>query len=105
MSWAALIALLAEFFGPKFFEWLKKLFAKAAPKLGVFTGAPEATIRELFAAARAETWWWQFGQRARLAVCERIASKRAGEFFHAMREGLGAPVMLAHERAQLDEVL
>ena len=101
VSWAAIIALLLEFFGPALKKWLDDLFNRFAMPGNPRDIDPSPGMRALFQKARAETWWFQFGARAKLAICERIAVKRAPEFWSACKDGLAAPRMHPSEKKEL----
>ena len=74
MNWLALAQLLFQLFGPIIAEWLKSLFDKLPDGQ---SASPVEAIGDWFAAARARTWRWQLGKRARLAVLEQVARRRA----------------------------
>ncbi len=105
MNWAALIALLWQFFGPIIEKWLADLFRGADPDGAVSALDPPVGMARLFAAARRQTWPWQFGRRALLATCERVATRRAAEFWAAMRTGGPAPQMSVGEARQVADAL
>jgi hypothetical protein len=105
MNWAALIALLWQFFGPIIQKWLDGLFDKAKPEGAVSALDPPAGMARLFAAARAQTWWWQGGKRALLSACERVAVSRASEFWEVMRVGGHAPQMTASEARKIVDAM
>ncbi len=97
MNWTALIALLWQFFGPIVEKWFADIFKNAKPLGAVSTLDPPAGMARLFAAARAETWWWQAWKRSVLAVLEQAAVAHAAEFWTAMQTGGPAPQMTASE--------
>jgi hypothetical protein len=105
MSWQAIVALLLPFLGDLLERLIGDLLKNAKPD-----GTPDGLdaqlgMARLFAAARAETWMFQFGKRRLLTVAERVATKRAKEFWHAARTGAPAPVPTAAERFELDEAV
>ena len=105
MEWATLIKMLMEFFGPLIRKWIEGLFNKGAPDGSPLSLDAPAGMARLFAAARAQTWWWQGSRRALLAACERVATRRAFEFWLALRTGTLGPKMTAAEELQIAAAL
>lgn len=101
MNWPALFALLIKFL-PTLAELLSELFAKARPAGTPAELAPRDGITAAFAAARAQTWVWQLGIRARLRAAERIATHRADELYVTLRFGTPAPVLTRAERDEIE---
>lgn len=97
MSWSLLFAVLVEMF-KAVLPFLEDLFKKSAlnPK-GEVTVNDRAAVSEAFAAARAQTWVWQWGRRALLNRAERVALDRCGEIALAARHGSGAPLLSVEE--------
>lgn len=104
-SWSKLIALLIQFFAPYLKDLLDDLLNRAKPPGDLAALDPPAAVEQLFQAARAQTWFWQFGKRAKLAACQRIATARAGEFFQAMHGTATAPKLSLHDSVELTKVL
>ena len=105
MNWKALITILLEFFGPFVRQWLEDLFDRVQP--GTFPTAPNGTataVKQLFAAARRETSWWQVRRRAVLAACESVAVARAGELLLALTDR-GVPVLTRGEQEYIASVM
>lgn len=107
MNWSSLIAFVTKFFDllPQIRALLEELFGRA--KLGgdPATIDPPAAINRLFSAARAETWWFQFAKRSRLAVAHRVAMNHAAELYQAAKYNLAPPQMTVRDRAEFNEVL
>lgn len=104
MNWSSLITLLLQFFGPIIQKWLDGLFNPPA------TGSPAnydppAGMALLFQTARANTWWFQFTRRAVLSACEKVATKRAAEFWAAAKMNAPAPVLTASEQATIADMM
>jgi hypothetical protein len=97
MNWSALIAVLLEFFGPLIRAWLENLFKQAEPKLGAAPGDTDAATIKLFAAAHAETNWWNFRKRAVLAACRRTALNRSASIGAAIHDGAAVPKLSQQE--------
>jgi hypothetical protein len=100
MTWAVLFDLLIKLL-PMLADLLQKLFAKATPEGDPDTLHPEAAVTEAFRAARAQTWRWEIGKRARLSLAERVARRHAGGLEAAARYGYPCPVLTASERAEV----
>lgn len=110
MTWASVIAVLVQLFGPLLVEWLKKLLDDAAkemeyvPSGDSFSFALE--LSDLFERARGKVWWFQFRKRAAVKLAEKAALNRADE----IRRGvMGRPTVLtpltADERIALGAAL
>lgn len=108
MTWAALIAVILEFFGPQIRAWLESLFTKAESTLSPFPQSgwlASDVVHELFAKARAQTWVWQFRRRAILSACERVSLRRAGQFVEAVAGKQPVPVMTGREYDEVQAAL
>ncbi|AMV25547.1 hypothetical protein VT84_14210 [Gemmata sp. SH-PL17] len=106
MSWSALITLLLQFFGPLLQKLLDDLLNRLTPpQSNIEAIDPPAGMAALFQAARDQTWWFQFRKRAQLAVAERIAVRRAPEFWRAMKFSQPAPALTLVEKEQIRDTL
>lgn len=110
MTWASVIAVLLQLFGPVLAEWLRKLLDDTAKRMPAEPSAdPEvfvANLAELFDFARGRTWWWQGGRRAAIRLAERAAVRRADAIRLALQvRGSPVPSLTAFERAQLKAAL
>lgn len=104
MSWAALITLLLQFFGPILAKFLEDLLNRAAERMAAppMSYAGASGLERLFDAAADELSWWQFRKKAVLAVCRRQATAHADAFFAAAKFGSSfAPVMSPAEAVEL----
>lgn len=104
MNWAALVAVILELLGPLIRRWLEDLLSRAEPAGEPALVDPPAAVARLFGAARGRLWWWQFGQRARLAVCERVAVRHAAGLYAAVLAGHPVPRLTAADEAELATV-
>jgi hypothetical protein len=100
MTWLTWINVLTAFFS--FVEWLTDLLAEIEKiengKLGIMPADPVLAIHDVFAAARAELWWWQRGKRRVLDAAQRVALGRANELASlAVKGSVVAPVMTVAE--------
>lgn len=93
MGWATLLEILIAFLGPLLEALLRDLFASAAFSRPVESLEPSAGIKEFFAKLRGQTWAWQWGKRAKLAVAERIATKHANQLYQSARFGAPIPAL------------
>jgi hypothetical protein len=104
MNWAALIAMLLEFFGPMIRKLLEDIFQKVQPKMlgDLALAEPPSAITELFRKAKAETWVWNVRKRMALATCERIARNHSYAFWNALKGDSMPPLMSSIERAEVE---
>lgn len=107
MQWAALVAMILKFLEqlPAILELIRKLFDGFN-----LQGSPDgidqpAAVERVFAAARAKTWWFQFGKRAALNAAERVCVRRAYELVTAAMTGDVPPKMSASEKGELKAAL
>lgn len=107
MSWAALFAMILKFLEqlPALVELIRSLFDNAKPTGTVDGLDPPVAISNAFAAARAQTWWWQLGKRGALAAAERVCMRRAAQLVTAARANTAPPWMTAGELAALRAAL
>lgn len=111
MPWLGILTLLAQFFGPVVWDWIKSLFTGVEDVLPVLPMAPtkvaaEAAIGELFDHAIGEVPWYRFGKRRVLKACKRIAVNRAGDFFAALGSSkVSGVVMTAAESREVASAL
>lgn len=103
LTWPALIAAILTFLEklPELVALLRDLFNRATPEGSPAHLDSPAAVARLFAAARAQTWWFQWGKRARLAVAERVVSKRAGELALVAIGALPPALLTESEKAEL----
>jgi hypothetical protein len=92
MTFAQLVAILFQIFGPILAEWLKQLLAREGPQLsGRIVGMTSTAISDWFANIRGRLSWYEFGKKARLAVLEAVALKHATSIAAALWHSRSAP--------------
>jgi hypothetical protein len=104
MTWASLIAVLLELFGPMLRDLLERLFKAVEPKLGSPADGVFTSTARLFDAAKSELWWWQFGKRSVLSVCRQIALNRSHHVSQAIFKGVAVPALTLEEAKEISRV-
>jgi hypothetical protein len=106
MTWAALIQILFNLFGPLIAAWLKKRLDPAKMDAVRFPASTEVAIGTYFAALRAGLRWWNpkdWGALARVNLLERIADRHTPRIAQAQRFGDAAPMLAAEDLDELAE--
>ncbi len=88
--WLALALTLLDWLGPLARKWLEDLLLNATAEQPAILFHPnvEMNIRDLFANARAQTWWWQARRRLVIDTCQRLALSHVESIHYNLDNGL-----------------
>lgn len=105
MPWLLIVGVLIQFLGPILKEWLERLLTQSAQELdrqGLASfDYPFEGMARLFAEARRQTAWWNWGRRAALHRLESLLYQRAPEVWQAAALGIPMTSISTWEREQL----